>query len=140
MEHPTRVNHINQELIDILSGATALLCSRSFYAAAFRIPFIVLRSRRIEQQALAITRDVFDTCSYVCDTGACAGNLYTVVKSTRDNLMRLDEKLTGLPFPFTLYRSWVDKSLTEWDDLAEDCLISSDKDIRAELNRIAALC
>ena len=66
--------------------------------------------------------------------------VYETAKSVRDAFADLLMLFDSSPVKHTLSNAILLKAVEDWDDLAEDCLIASDPDIRASINRIADLC
>jgi len=100
-------------------------------------PFTVLNGERASRRAIATMREALSLCAEVCEAGHCmaaAGRRATII---RDNYARIVAAIEELPVPAFLKRR-VEQSLTEWDDLVEDCAIGSDPEIRAALTDIAA--
>jgi len=130
----------HRELAENLLGLSELLTSKAkFHVAAFKLPFLILRSARLEKKEITAVREMFAICAANCESGTCAANMYKPISETRDKLIMISGELAKLPYPFSLYRRPLENSLHEWDDLAEDCLVASDKDIRSAINAIASL-
>ena len=84
-------------------------------------------------------RGLMHLCNTMCENGKCMGSLYKSVKKTRDRYMQVIPMLEKIPYRtknliLKMYRH----SLNEWDNLAEDCLLASDPEIRSLVGRIAA--
>ena len=76
-------------------------------------------------------------CDTICSHGNCMKVLYNDVSDVRNSYL----KMLGLykqNFPFArFFINSTQKNLDVWDDLAEDCLIASDLEIRGLINQIA---
>lgn len=84
-------------------------------------------------------RELMGLCNTMCEDGKCMDSLYKSVKKTRDMYMQVIPMLEEIPYRMkNLVLEMYRHSLNEWDDLAEDCLLSSDTEIRSLVNSIAA--
>lgn len=77
-------------------------------------------------------------CQSSCAMGSCLASYAPEIKKIRDNHIQIAATLQHLPLAF-LFRNMVTESLAEWDDLAEDCAIGGDSDIRKAIAKIANL-
>jgi hypothetical protein len=96
------------------------------------------KSLRISAKAIKKIRDMASTCNEVCESGKCMEALYESVKRTRDLSVELVQTLekTDYIWKRIILRMWRN-SLDEWDNLAEDCLLASDYEIRDLIGKIA---
>ena len=101
-----------------------------------RACFVVMRGERLSRKALDVMRTSLAICGQACESGVCMHEAYKRVKKIRDQYQLISCVMTDQSFPIFLRRQ-VNTSLAEWDDLAEDCLVGGDTDIRKALNDIA---
>jgi len=84
-------------------------------------------------------REFMGLCNTMCEDGKCMDSLYKSVKKTRDMYMQVIPILEEIPYRMkTLVLEMYRHSLDEWDNLAEDCLLASDPEIRSLVGKIAA--
>lgn len=92
---------------------------------------------RLSRSCLQTVREKMSWCSEYCETGACLARIYQDVSLIRNNYLRIMQDLVPrLPLPSLLKKRLAD-SLDDWDDLAEDCYIGMDKEVRSLLSEIA---
>ncbi len=100
-------------------------------AVAFKI---YLSSKRITRKI----RDSMALCEEACDTGNCLKTFYRHTKDVMDLCIKSVSMLEASPYLWKwpilrLYR----RTLESWGEIAEDCLIGSDIEIKNLINRIA---
>lgn len=98
---------------------------------------VVFKGERMSSKALDILRSNVVICGEACDSGKCLASVYKTASSIRNNYTHIVANMEPLPIPRFVKRR-VAASLAEWDDLAEDCAIGSDPEIRTALFDIAA--
>lgn len=98
---------------------------------------VVFKGERLSRKALDALRSNIVACTAACDSGKCLAGFYKTASTVRDNYLSIVANMEPLPIPRFVKRR-VAESLAEWDDLAEDCAIGGDPEIRAALNDIAA--
>lgn len=93
-------------------------------------------NERASKKMIAVVRAAMTMCQHSCVGGNCLAGYAPEITSIRDNYLGIAEQLERLPFAF-MFRKQVAESLAEWDDLAEDCAIGGDAEIRQALSEIA---
>lgn len=103
------------------------------------VPTNAIRSYISSRKLIKATRNFMALCSAACDTGDCLGPMHEKYKGLRDQCARYISMLESFP---SYLLKWPALRLHriimgDWDDLAEDCLIGSDIEIRTLINKIA---
>lgn len=94
--------------------------------------WLIWKSKRL----LKLTRLRMSLCSELCENAACLEKLYPMIVTLRDNFLKMHA--TSLKYKtLAPLRGSLSKAIDEWDDLAEDCAISSDPEIRRLMFKIA---
>ncbi|MBT3185682.1 MAG: hypothetical protein HN342_14280 [Nitrospina sp.] len=111
----------------------------NFFIFYFLLYPSVFLAHRCSTRALKKTRNMMGLCGVFCENGRCMATAYENAKKARDGFLRIVTKVEKIPYRSkALAVTIVKYNLTEWDDLAEDCLIASDPEIRALASSIAA--
>lgn len=123
--------HLSQGLL--IDG----LISQNHIVQWLRMLIFVIRHERESRRAIRGIRMALSLCRAECALVECIDRIYPEVFLIRDNyhtLMDLCSRhLTFWPFKIMMEQSWAD-----WDDLAEDCAIMGDGEIRDALSTIGA--
>jgi hypothetical protein len=89
-------------------------------------------------KALKYVRFALDQCHGGCDKPAsCLYNVYEKVSRIRDGLIETTNGTRGSLFFPSFVINILEEALCEWDELAEECAVSSDQEIRDLLGEIA---
>ncbi len=115
-------------LAEQLGGGTAL----GFAQIAFSLK--VLLHERESRKAVEMARTAASLCSNMCPSAECLVRMGELARAIRDNYVKI---LSLLPWPMTILRGVIEGSLYAWDDLAEDCAVGSDPEIRETILKIA---
>lgn len=102
-----------------------------------KLCWMLYRSDRRNRKIVAKVRQEMNACDGTCQDGNCLAELYDQVAAMRDINVVIEEFSAELDIPGFI-RNRLAETTDEWDELAEDCLVGSDPDIRATLNAIAA--
>ena len=98
--------------------------------------FQLARNVREGRSIIFACRQALAMCQNSCAMGSCLASYAPEIKEIRDNHIQIADTLQRLPLSF-LFRKMVAESLAEWDDLADDCAIGGDSDIRKAIAEIA---
>jgi hypothetical protein len=110
---------------------------RSGFAWPFRLAWALFEADRTNRAAIAAVRAAMAICSKACADGACMAETYKTAATTRDLYVLLQAGCERLPLPWFVRRR-INEAVDDWDDLAEDCALNADPDIRSALNAIAS--
>lgn len=91
---------------------------------------------RLSRQCLTMVRQSMSWCGEHCATGGCLAGIYNDVSFIRDSYLRIvQELIPQLPLPGIIKRKLTD-NLDDWDDLAEDCYIGMDENVRSLIGQV----
>lgn len=77
-------------------------------------------------------------CVIGCSENGCSEEFISQVKATRNRMLELNSLVQKSVLP-SIVKKHFDNSVIDWDDLVEDCAISSDPEIRESIESIANL-
>lgn len=137
----TLQNQINQNVCQRFSAELEKtlyrLGQRSGFLATFPVfAFRLLEHRRQSRKTLEIIRAALELCNMNCNRPSCLEAIYEDVRIVRDNYIRMLDTVSETPV-LSYLKSWIEDSLDDWDDLAEDCVIASDDEFRGLVMQIA---
>lgn len=136
-------NQTSQTLKGVTLLAKLLACeakSKAMYLSAARIFFRTFRLYQVANRSIRTTRKALAACDKQCENCDCMKEIYEPVKNVRDAYGELLKLFQTSRLSYNFSQAIIEKVLVDWDDLAEDCLVSSDPEIRASIHRIAKLC
>jgi hypothetical protein len=99
--------------------------------------YFIIRFSRESRRTMDILRTAHAACADSCPECSCVESIYNNVRTVRDKVISTAKDIYALPLPSFMKRQLAD-SVAEWDDLAEDCAIVSDPDIRTSIAAIAS--
>ncbi len=105
-----------------------------------KLTWVMARATFNERRTIREMRKYMAECHEQCDNAACMFELYESIKGIRDAYVSMVKCFSQLPRFLHLHKKHAEKMLIDWDDLVEDCFISSDPEIRTSISRIAKLC
>lgn len=114
------------------TGAGAGLMVSIIPQSIFRLVMHHFQSRK----TLKIVREATAICAEACDHADCLKGIYKNVSLIRDNYLKIFNLASRLPI-ISILRPWIEADLENWEDLAEDCQIGSDKDFRRLVCQVA---
>lgn len=103
----------------------------AYMSSALRISF---NSRKSIKEIRATQAD----CTTGCSENGCSEDFIGEVKATRNKMLELNSLVQKSVLPLFV-KNYFNDSVIDWDDLVEDCTISSDPKIRASIQSIASL-
>ena len=103
--------------------------------------FCVFRLYIFNRRVIKTFKKDMAECHERCDhDGACLGSLKEYANNIRQGLSmsvkKLEKTISLNKIPYALLSAL----LVDWDDILEDCIISTDPKIRSAIHRIADLC
>jgi len=98
--------------------------------------FFILMHHIKSRSARVKLRHLLEQCRIDCATN-CFPNTYKSLVEIRDNHLKL-LSLAGKARPWAWMLPWMESEASRWDDLAEECFIASDQEIKSLVSRIAA--
>jgi hypothetical protein len=132
----TGVAKLNDELTQFNKEAEMLSNLSSIFGNLWFVYrhhiWLIWKSRRL----IKIMRMIMSICSELCENAACLEKFYPMIQTLRDNFVKMHT--TSLKYKTLAPLRWsLKKTVDEWDDLAEDCAISLDPEIRRLMFKIA---
>ncbi len=110
--------------------------SSNFFIEIFPMIIRLFQHQRQSRKTLEIIRAAIDLCVTDCKQAPCLTNIYGDVKLVRDSYIKLLDIISQFPV-FSILRHHVEDTLSEWDDLVEDCVIGSDDEFRDLIRQIS---
>lgn len=95
------------------------------------------KGRSAKPKAITAMRSAFALCSATCADGGCLTSVSEQAKSIGDNFIVIADTVDTMLVPGFVKRH-IRETLNDWDDLAEDCVIGGDPEIRKGLHEIAS--
>jgi len=123
----------------VCSATDILLVPAGNALALAKLYVVLLRMFSVHRKVISDARAHWEKCD-LTRSGECNESMYSMASRVRSMLMSLHGQLQREPRLFSHFIRKIDDSIADWDDLAEDCHASSDKDIRDSIHRIASLC
>ena len=102
-----------------------------------RITFLLKKDAIISQRALKKVRLFMESCDRECDTTECLFAIRGETQIVQGNYRKMADKLEGLPNASRFVKGLRELE-DEWGEIALDCDIAADPDIRASIRAIAA--
>jgi hypothetical protein len=135
---------MNTATIDIASvfieyieqGLSRLSKARGLLKVAYTILFIIGVSEE-NRKTLRALRAAYSACAMSCDDGKCSNNIYENVSLIRNRMMKTLDIINSVRLP-SFVKQHMSDTVVEWDDFAEDCTVSGDKEFRKAINTIAS--
>ncbi|MEN8134140.1 MAG: hypothetical protein ABFS18_01210 [Thermodesulfobacteriota bacterium] len=85
------------------------------------------------------TRQLWEECEQFCENGACATNTFERTKDIREAYGSIINRLKQSGILSDFWVQMLADSMSEWDELVEDCYIAGDQKIREDIKNIADL-
>ncbi|CAN2039012.1 conserved hypothetical protein [Candidatus Magnetomoraceae bacterium gMMP-15] len=98
--------------------------------------FRFFQHRMQSHKTLFAIRTALEFCNTSCKDASCLDNIYEDAKAIRDKYYEIFKQTSGQSI-FFLFNMMIKDTLSDWDDLVEDCVIGSDKEIRSMISDIA---
>ena len=89
------------------------------------------------KRAISAARRVWEDCSELCG-GTCVTKTYEKTLSIRNNYLHISNRLEKIGVSSFMVKT-LNSSLSEWDELVEDCSIVGDQEIRDDFSKIASM-
>lgn len=89
------------------------------------------------KRAIRLTREMMQECDVHCPEASCMEKRYERSAFVRDQLLIMNERLVKKGFPKSITNPF-EEMLDDWDELATDCALSADSEIRELFSSISA--
>lgn len=97
----------------------------------------VIMLNRESKKTIALMRAMMNECAETCPEAGCMTKRYERSAFIREELRKIHSQLVAKSVPKVTLHIF-ENMLSEWDDLAEDCAISSDPEIRELITSISS--
>jgi len=98
---------------------------------------VVLQDYIKTQRLIRQIRHSLNSCKLSCNNTECLNLFYKMAKEIRDNYLNIYNRINQTKFHSFLLKRIIEKSLSDWDELAVDCLVGSDDEFRNLIFQIA---